>query len=56
MQYVSQSWRCPWSSTERQDRAKARGLHVVTCAWPLIVPRKVMGLPDSNNDDRATPP
>lgn len=54
MQYIS-GWRCPWASTERQDRAKERGLHVVTCEWPLTVPRKVIGLPDPNNDDRATP-
>ena len=56
MQHVAGMWRCPWASTERQGRAKEHGFHVVTCAWPLTVPRKVIGLPDPNTDDRVAPP
>jgi tRNA(Ile2) C34 agmatinyltransferase TiaS len=56
MQHVAGMWRCPWASTERQGRAKEHRLHVVTCAWPLTVPRKVAGLPDPDGEhDWAAP-
>ena len=55
MQNVMRTWRCPWASPERWEQAMWRRTKVVSCDWPLTVPRKVMGLPDANNDDRATP-
>ena len=56
MQHVAGMWRCPWASTERQGRAKEHGVQVVTCAWPLTVPRKVAGLPDPDGEhDWAAP-
>ena len=56
MQHVAGMWRCPWASTERQGRAKEHGFHVVTCAWPLTVPRKGAGLPDPDGEhDWAAP-
>ena len=56
MQNIAGMYRCPWTSTEREDRARDERMLVVTCAWPLTVPRRVIGLPDPNTDDRVAPP